>query len=146
MDTVNQVHDDITATVERSRLELIQENDRLLKNIEELNLLTSKCQDRLDAARQELRELRDTVHDWLMEQLDSGEWSEDDQLEQLAQGVGVDLTREYQITVLVEYTATIQARSEDAAQEIVDELNIPELDINGEYAYGEITDTKIDQA
>jgi sugar-specific transcriptional regulator TrmB len=144
--TANQVQDDITATVERSRLELIQENDRLLKDIQELKQVASRNQDRHDTARRELQGVRDTVHEWLMEQLDSGEWSDEDQLEQLAQGVGVELAREYQVTVLVEYTATIQAKSESAAQELVDELDIPELNIDGEYTYGEISETTVNQA
>lgn len=144
--TVNQVQADINAAAERSRLELIQENETLLKEIQELKQQVIRYSDKSDVLVRDLSRVRDTVHEWLMEQLDSGEWSDEQPLQDLAQGVGVELAREYQVTVLVEYTATVMARSEDAAQELVDELDIPRVEIGDEYTYGEVIETTVDQA
>jgi sugar-specific transcriptional regulator TrmB len=144
--TANQVQADINAAAERSRLELIQENDRLIKDIEELKQLASRYQHKSDELVRELSGVRDTVQEWLLEQLDSGEWSDEQPLQDLAQGVGVELAREYQVTVLVEYHQTILARSQDAAQELVDELDIPRMEIGDEYTYGEIIESTVEQA
>ena len=137
--TVNQVQADINAAAETSRLELIKENETLRNEVNRIGHIRS-------ALEKELRGVRDTVQEWLMEQLDSGEWSDEQPLEDLANAVKVEMAREYQVTVLVEYTATVMARSESAAQELVDELDIPRVEIGDEYTYGEVIETTVEQA
>ena len=137
--TVNQVQADINAAAETSRLELIKENETLRNEVNRIGHIRS-------ALEKELRGVRDTVQEWLMEQLDSGEWSDEQPLEDLANAVKVEMARECQVTVLVEYTATVMARSESAAQELVDELDIPRVEIGDEYTYGEVIETTVEQA
>ena len=87
------------------------------------------------------------IRDWALENLDTGSIDED-LLSELAEIVGFELKKEYQVCVQVEYVFTVKAKNEYDVQEIIDGLDIPRLSdeaIEDTYVWGEVIDHSYDE-
>jgi len=99
-----------------------------------------------------LRQTRDlhiqiieNIKEWAMEKLDEG--VDSDLLNELSFIAGFELSKEYQVTVQVEYAFNVKANSDDEVQEVIDNLDIPRLSDEkiDDYVWGEIVDSSYDE-
>lgn len=85
------------------------------------------------------------IHEWALEQLNNG--VDEQLLQELADIVGFELKKEYQVCVQVEYVFTVKAVEEEV-QSIIDNLDIPRLyddAIEDSYVWGEVIDSSYDE-
>jgi hypothetical protein len=99
-----------------------------------------------------LRQTRDlhiqtieNIKEWAMEKLDEG--VDSDLLNELSFIAGFELSKEYQVTVQVEYAFNVKANNDDEVQEVIDNLDIPRLSDEkiDDYVWGEIVDSSYDE-
>lgn len=99
-----------------------------------------------------LRQTRDlhiqtieNIKEWAMEKLDEG--VDPDLLNELAFIAGFELSKEYEVTIQVEYTFNVKANNEDEVQGVIDNLDIPRLSDEKieDCFWGEIVDSSYDE-
>ena len=84
-------------------------------------------------------EFLNTTREWLLDTV-ANEEIEFDTAQTLAEQLGIELKKEYEVTIQVEYNFTLKAKNDDEVDEILDELDIPSIsheaidawDVNGD--------------
>jgi DnaJ-class molecular chaperone len=98
--------------------------DAVQKEIERLKSELDAEEVRARGYRDEMYKLRNTVHEFFSDQFDNGEDEvtiHRDEANELLGDIGTDLLRqEYEGRVLISFTFTVKAESEDEAREIVE--------------------------
>jgi hypothetical protein len=88
------------------------------------------------------------VKDWTLEQVANGA-IEFDTAQELASILQFDLKQEFEVTIQVEYNFTVRASTDSEVQEIIDNLDIPRLDVDeceDGYIWGEVVDSNYVQS
>ena len=84
-------------------------------------------------------EFLNTTREWLLDTV-ANEEIEFDTAQTLAEQLGIELKKEYEVTIQVEYNFTLKAKNDDEVEDILDELDIPSIsheaidawDVNGD--------------
>lgn len=84
-------------------------------------------------------EFLNTTREWLLDTV-ANEEIEFHTAEVLADKLGIELNREYEVTIQVEYNFTLKAKNDEHVEDILDELDIPSIsheaidawDVNGD--------------
>jgi hypothetical protein len=88
------------------------------------------------------------VKDWTLEQVTNGA-IEFDTAQELATLLSFDLKQEFEVIIQVEYNFTVRASTDSEVQEIIDNLDIPRLDVDeceDGYIWGEVVDSNYVQS
>jgi prefoldin subunit 5 len=83
------------------------------------------------------------VRDWTLEQISNGA-IEMDVAQELAGILQFELKQEFEVCVQVEYNFTVKASTDSEVQDIIDNIDVPRLDIDeceDGYIWGEIVDS-----
>ena len=84
-------------------------------------------------------EFLNTTREWLLDTV-ANEEIEFDTAQTLAEQLGIELNKEYEVTIQVEYNFTLKAKNDEQVEDILDELDIPSIsheaidawDVNGD--------------
>jgi hypothetical protein len=87
------------------------------------------------------------AREWTLEQVANGAF-EMDVAQELASILQFELKQEFEVTVQIEYNFTVMASTDSEVQEIIDNLDIPRLDVPDSdevYIWGELVDSNYSQ-
>ena len=75
--------------------------------------------------------ITEAMQEWTLESLDEGA-IEESQAEEIAEIVGFELTKEFEVEVTVMYSMTINARTEEDAQNAIHDIDFDTVDYNSD--------------
>ena len=104
------------------------ENLARIKQLEEHSARVSQ-RDMNNAA--EIGNIRIAMQEWTLEELENGQITES-QAEEIANLCGFDLTKEFEVEVSVTYSMTVNARNEEDANDIVNNIDFDTVDYDSD--------------
>ncbi len=108
----------INATEEFMRNEIAKRDERIKQLEEHIQRVTQRDY----ATAGQLQSIRDGMHEWTMEALESREISETN-AEEIASICGFELTKEVEVQVSVTYYITLQVPAGEDAEEIINDID-----------------------
>ena len=87
------------------------------------------------------------AREWTLEQLESGNF-DNETAQELANILKFDLTKEFDVTIQVEYNFTVRAANDEEVQNIIDALDVPRIDVPESeevYIWGEVVDSNFSE-
>ena len=114
-----------------------------IKDLEDIQNTMQKEYDDLAVSNRywigKAEEFLNTTREWLLDTV-ANEEIEFNTAEVLAEKLGIELNREYEVTIQVEYNFTLKAKNDEQVEDILDELDIPSIshdaidawDVNGD--------------
>lgn len=75
--------------------------------------------------------MTEAMQEWTLEQLDQGSLTET-QAEEIAEIIGFELTKEFEVEVTVMYSVTVNARNEEEAQNAIHDIDFDTVDYNSD--------------
>ena len=78
--------------------------------------------------------ITEAMQEWTLEQLDEGSLTES-QAEEIAEIVGFELTKEFEVEVSVQYSVTVNARNEEEAINAIHEIDFDTVSYGDEITY-----------
>jgi hypothetical protein len=108
----------INATEEFMRNEIAKRDERIKQLEEHIQRVTQRDY----ATAGQLQSIRDGMHEWTMEALESREISETN-AEEIASICGFELTKEVEVQVNVTYYITLQVPAGEDAEEIINDID-----------------------
>ena len=108
----------INATEEFMRNEIAKRDERIKQLEEHIQRVTQRDY----ATAGKLQSIRDGMHEWTMEALESREISETN-AEEIASICGFELTKEVEVQVNVTYYITLQVPAGEDAEEIINDID-----------------------
>ena len=75
--------------------------------------------------------ITEAMQEWTLESLDEGA-IEESQAEEIAEIVGFELTKEFEVEVTVMYSVTVNARTEEDAQNAIHDIDFDTVDYNSD--------------
>jgi hypothetical protein len=106
------------ATREFLQADLLKKDYRIANLEENLQRVTQRSV--TEAA--ERSNMRNEMHEWTLEALDNAQITESD-AEEIASICGFELTKEFELEVTVQYSITVNARSEEDAQNLIHDID-----------------------
>lgn len=106
----------------------IIDRDVRIQNLEEH---LQRATQRDYATRGELQSIRDGMHEWAFNALEDGKINETE-AEEIGAICGFELTKEFEVEVHVMYSVTVNARNEEAAQNVIDNIDFDSVSYNDE--------------
>jgi hypothetical protein len=73
--------------------------------------------------------ITEAMQEWTLEQLDEGSLTES-QAEEIAEIIGFELTKEFEVEVTVMYSVTVNARTEEEAQNAIHDIDFDSVSYN----------------
>jgi hypothetical protein len=104
------------------------ENLARIKQLEEHSARVSQ-RDMHNAA--EIGNIRIAMQEWTLDELENGQITES-QAEEIANLCGFDLTKEFEVEVSVTYSMTVNARNEEDANDIVNNVDFDTIDYDSD--------------
>jgi hypothetical protein len=92
------------------------------KRIQELEEHIQKVTQRSYGEAAERNRMRTEMQEWTLDQLNDSEISQS-QAEDIANICGFDLTKEFELEVMVQYSITVNARDEESAQNLIHDID-----------------------
>ena len=117
----------INATEDYLKSQVTEKEQRIL----ELEAHSQRVTQRDYSTRAELVSMRDGMHTWTLEALESGTINESEAKE-IAEICNFDLTKEFEVEVTVLYSMTINARNEEEAQNAVHDIDFDTVQYSDE--------------
>ena len=108
----------VNATDEFMRNEIAKRDERIKQLEEHIQRVTQRDY----ATAGKLQSIRDGMHEWTMEALESREISETN-AEEIASICGFELTKEVEVQVSVTYYITLQVPAGEDAEEIINDID-----------------------
>ena len=108
----------VNATDEFMRNEIAKRDERIKQLEEHIQRVTQRDY----ATAGKLQSIRDGMHEWTMEALESREISETN-AEEIASICGFELTKEVEVQVNVTYYITLQVPAGEDAEEIINDID-----------------------
>lgn len=109
---------------------LVQNKERIQQLEEHIQKVTQRSY--TEAA--ERSRMRNEMQEWTLESLDAGDITES-QAESIAMICGFDLTKEFEVEVTVMYSVTVNARTEEDAQNAIHEIDFDSVSYGEEISY-----------
>jgi predicted nucleic acid-binding Zn-ribbon protein len=104
------------------------ENEGRIKQLEE-HVARVTTRDFNTAAQ--LNGIREGMQEWTLEAVEDGSITES-QAEEIAEIMGFELTKEFEVEVTVMYSVTVNARNEEAAQNAIYDIDFDTVSYNDE--------------
>ena len=101
------------------------------QRIQELESHVQRVTQRDYSTRGELVAMRDGMHTWTLEALESGTINESEAKE-IAEICNFELTKEFEVEVTVMYSVTVNARTEEEAQNAIHDIDFDTVDYNSD--------------
>ena len=76
----------------------------------------------------------EAMQEWTLEELENGQLTES-QAEEIAEIMGFELTKEFEVEVTVMYSITVNARNEEEAQNAIHEIDFDSVSYGEEITY-----------
>ena len=121
-DTTTKV---VNATEDFLRDSLSKATQRIAELEEHIQRVTQRDY----ATRGELQSMRDGMHGWTLSALEEREISETN-AEEIADICGFELTKEFEVEVTVMYSVTVNARTEEEAQNAIYDIDFDSVSYN----------------
>ena len=109
---------DMNATTDFLKSEITKRDERI-KQLEESHATAIQ---RSYGESAERNRMRNEMHEWTLEQLDSSAMNED-MAQEIADICGFELTKEFELEVSVQYSITVNARDEESAMNLIHEID-----------------------
>lgn len=109
---------------------LVQNKERIQQLEEHIQKVTQRSY--TEAA--ERSRMRNEMQEWTLESLESNDITES-QAEEIANICGFDLTKEFEVEVTVMYSVTVNARTEEDAQNAIHEIDFDSVSYGEEISY-----------
>ena len=120
----------VNATEEFLKSQIADKDNRIQQLEEHIQKVTQRSYaDSADRNR-----ITEAMQEWTLEQLDGGEISES-QAEEIAEIVGFELTKEFELEVSVQYSVTVNARNEEEAMNAIHEIDFDTVQYGDEVTY-----------
>lgn len=104
----------------------IEKKDQRIHQLEEH---IQKVTQRSYADSADRNRITEAMQEWTLEQLDEGSLTES-QAEEIAEIVGFELTKEFEVEVTVMYSVTVNARTEEEAQNAIHDIDFDSVSYN----------------
>ena len=109
---------DMNATTDFLKSEITKRDERI-KQLEESHATAIQ---RSYGESAERNRMRNEMHEWTLEQLDSSAMNED-MAQEIADICGFELTKEFELEVSVQYSITVNARNEEEAMNLIHDID-----------------------
>ena len=117
----------INATEDFLKSEIVKKDERIKALEEHIQKVTQRSYaDSADKNR-----MVEGMQEWTLEQLDEDSITES-QAEEIAEIVGFELTKEFEVEVTVLYSVTVNARNEEAATNAIHDIDFDTVDYNSD--------------
>jgi len=117
----------INATEDFLKSEIAKKDERIAQLEEHIQKVTQRSYaDSADRNR-----LTEAMQEWTLEALAQGSINETE-AEEIAEIVGFDLTKEFEVEVTVMYSVTVNARDEESAQNAIHDIDFDTVDYNSD--------------
>jgi len=115
----------VNATEDFLKSEIEKKDQRILQLEEHIQKVTQRSYaDSADRNR-----ITEAMQEWTLEQLDEGSLTES-QAEEIAEIIGFELTKEFEVEVTVMYSVTVNARTEEEAQNAIHDIDFDSVSYN----------------
>jgi hypothetical protein len=104
----------------------IEKKDQRIHQLEEH---IQKVTQRSYADSADRNRITEAMQEWTLEQLDEGSLTES-QAEEIAEIIGFELTKEFEVEVTVMYSVTVNARTEEEAQNAIHDIDFDSVSYN----------------
>jgi hypothetical protein len=121
--TVNATQEFLRDSLAKSTLRVTQLEEHIQK-VTQRSYADSADRNRITEAMQE----------WTLGELENGQLTES-QAEEIAEIVGFELTKEFEVEVTVTYSVTVNARNEEAATEAIHNIDFDSVSYDEEISY-----------
>jgi hypothetical protein len=118
----------IPNTTQEFLLSQIKIKDERIANLEEH---IQKVTQRSYADSADRNRITEDMQTWTLEALDNGTINEDEALE-IAEIVGFELSKEFELDVTVSYSITVNARDEESAQNLIHDIDFDTVQYNSD--------------
>jgi hypothetical protein len=117
----------INATEDFLKSEIVKKDERIKALEEHIQKVTQRSYaDSADKNR-----MVEGMQEWTLEQLDEDSITES-QAEEIAEIMGFELTKEFEVEVTVMYSVTVNARNEEAATNAIHDIDFDTVDYNSD--------------
>lgn len=117
----------INATSEFLQSQITQKDERIQQLEEHIQRVTQRDY----ATRGELQGIRDGMQAWTLNALEEREISETN-AEEIADICGFELTKEFEVEVTVQYSITVNTRTEEEAMNAIHDIDFDSVSYNDE--------------
>jgi hypothetical protein len=115
----------VNATEDFLKSEIEKKDQRITQLEEHIQKVTQRSYaDSADRNR-----ITEAMQEWTLEQLDEGSLTES-QAEEIAEIIGFELTKEFEVEVTVMYSVTVNARTEEEAQNAIHDIDFDSVSYN----------------
>ncbi len=118
---------DMNTTEDFLKNQIIQKDERIANLESHISTVTQRSY--TEAA--ERNRMRNEMQEWTLEATDDGTISEDT-AQQIADICGFELTKEFEVEVTVLYSVTVNARTEEDAQNAIHDIDFDTVSYNDE--------------
>jgi hypothetical protein len=120
----------INATQEFLSTQIVQKDERIAQLEEHIQKVTQRSYtDSADKNR-----MVESMQEWTLNELENGQITES-QAEEIAEIMGFELTKEFEVEVSVTYSITVNARNEDSAQELIHDIDFDSVSYPEDVTY-----------
>lgn len=117
----------VNATEDFLKSQIAQKDERIAQLEEHIQKVTQRSYaDSADKNR-----MVEGMQEWTLNELENGDIT-DEQAETIAEIVGFELTKEFEVEVTVMYSVTVNARNEEAAQNAIYDIDFDSVSYNDE--------------
>jgi hypothetical protein len=118
---------DINATEDFLKSQIILKDQRIAQLEEHIQKVTQRSYaDSADRNR-----ITEAMQEWTIEALHQGSINETE-AEEIAEIVGFELTKEFEVEVTVMYSVTVNARDEESAQNLIHDIDFDTVEYNSD--------------
>jgi hypothetical protein len=108
----------VIATEDFLKSQITQKDERIATLEEHIQKVTQRDWD----TKATLESIRSSMQEWTLEALDNASINESE-AEEIANIVGFELTKEFELEVTVMYSITVNARNEEEAQNLIHDID-----------------------
>jgi len=117
----------INATEDFLKSQIVQKDERIANLESHISTVTQRSY--TEAA--ERNRMRNEMQEWTLEAMDNGTLTEDT-AQEIADICGFELTKEFEVEVTVMYSITVNARTEEDAQNAIHDIDFDTVDYNSD--------------
>ena len=126
--TIMNATEDFLKSQLASVQEVIQKKDERIQQLEEH---IQKVTQRSYADSADKNRMVEAMQEWTLEELENGSITES-QAEEIAEIMGFELTKEFEVEVTVLYSVTVNARTEEDAQNAIHDIDFDTVHYNSD--------------
>jgi hypothetical protein len=117
----------VNATEDFLKSQIVKKDERIVQLEEHIQKVTQRSYaDSADKNR-----MVESMQEWTFEALEQGTINENEALE-IAEIMGFELTKEFEVEVTVMYSVTVNARNEEEAQNAIHDIDFDTVDYNSD--------------